>query len=81
MNPKTEALFHINNAKRRLEEAERLVRSSPDHGAFSLLSYCKHEIMKAMEYIPVADLDWQAAFIQDYSNRGSKRMAGERSGL
>ncbi len=71
MNPTIEALFHLNNAKRRLEEAEGLVRSGVStSGAFSLLSYCKHEVMKAMDYIPVTDLDWQAAYIQDYSNRG-----------
>ena len=70
-NKTIEALFHINNAKRRLEEAEGLVRSGvTTTGAFSLLSYCKHEVTKAMEYIPVTDLDWQAAFIQDYNNRG-----------
>lgn len=55
----TDARFHIENAKRRLEEAEGLVRASAGHGAFVLLSYCKSELSEAMKYVPVSSLDLQ----------------------
>ncbi len=71
----TIVLNHIHDAKRRLEEAEGLVRASSGHGAFTLLSYCKTAIRNAMKGVPVTSIDHLAAF------RGSKRMAGERSGL
>ncbi len=55
----TDALFHINNAKRRLEEAEGLVRASAGYGSFPLLSYCKSELIEAMKHVPVSSLDFQ----------------------
>ena len=58
----TDALFHINNAKRRLEEAEGLVRASAGHGSFPLLSYCKSELKKAMKHVPVSSLEHQAGY-------------------
>ncbi|GAG03862.1 unnamed protein product [marine sediment metagenome] len=69
VDERTKAIFHLNNAKRRLEEAEGLVRASASSGAFSLLSYCRHEIALAMEHVPVSSLDWKCAYQQDY-NRG-----------
>ena len=77
MDKKTQTIVlnHIHDAKRRLEEAEGLVRASAGHGAFTLLSYCKTAIGNAMRGVPVTSTDHLAAF------GGSKRMAGERSGL
>jgi len=57
----TDALFHINNARRRLEEAEGLVRACAGHGSFPLLSYCKSELAEAMKHVPVSSLDFQTA--------------------
>ncbi|NOQ49800.1 MAG: hypothetical protein GQ553_03985 [Nitrosomonadaceae bacterium] len=71
----TVVLNHIHDAKRRLEEAEGLVRASAGNGAFTLLSYCKTAISNAMKGVPVTSIDYIAGF------GGSKRTAGERSGL
>ncbi len=89
----TKVLNHLHDAKRRLEEAEGLVRAAAGNGAFNLLSYCRFKIHEAMKDVPVTSLDWHVAYQQrDGSIRdchrgtcdclgGSKRMAGERSGL